>query len=142
MVCVRYRARQPHASPVWQILYGHAADVPGLSSEAAGAIDAFLDCGDLHAGFIRFRCPDCGYEFIGAFYCKGFSRRAKTYQTGFELPAAPQVAPTDSGQGELFGDDYAQPDDADREPVFWPDGAGRSTPDDAYVHADAPDCAC
>lgn len=31
-------------------------------------------------------------------------------QTGFELPAAPQVAPKDSEQSELFGDDYAQPD--------------------------------
>jgi hypothetical protein len=55
------------------------------------------------------------------------------------LPPPPQVAPTDSGQGELFGDDYAQPDATDREPVFWPDGAGGSTPDDAYVQADAPD---
>ncbi len=62
-------------------------------------------------------------------------------QTGFELPPPPQVAPADAGQGELFGDEYAQPDAADREPVFWPDGAGQSTPDDAYVQVDAPDCA-
>jgi len=29
-----------------------------------------------------------------------------------------QVSPADSGQGELFGDDYSQPDAADGEPVF------------------------
>jgi hypothetical protein len=39
-------------------------------------------------------------------------------QTGFEQPAAPQVAPADAGQGELFGDDYSQPDSIDGEPVF------------------------
>ncbi|MBM3851673.1 MAG: hypothetical protein FJ399_00795 [Verrucomicrobia bacterium] len=45
------------------------------------------------------------------------------------------------GQGELFGDNYAQPDSAAAEPVFWSDGAGPSTPDDDFVQADAPDCA-
>jgi hypothetical protein len=44
MVCVRYRPRQPRASPVWQILHDHAAKLPGLSPEAAAAISAFLDC--------------------------------------------------------------------------------------------------
>jgi hypothetical protein len=44
MVCVRYRPRQPRASPVWQILHDHAAKVPGLSADAADAIAAFLDC--------------------------------------------------------------------------------------------------
>jgi hypothetical protein len=43
-------------------------------------------------------------------------------RTGFEMPAAPPVAPADSGQGELFGDDWSQSDAADREPVFWTDG--------------------
>ncbi len=62
-------------------------------------------------------------------------------QTGFELPPPPQVAPVDAGQGELFGDDYSQPDSADREPVFWSDGGDQSVPDDAFVQADAPDCA-
>lgn len=61
-------------------------------------------------------------------------------QTGFELPLPPQVALVDSGQGELFGDDYYQPEAKDGEPVFWPDAADQSTPDAAYVQADAPDC--
>jgi hypothetical protein len=70
MVCVRYRPRQPRASPVWQVLHDHAARLPGLSANAAGAIDAFLECGDLHAGFTRLHCPDCGHEFLLAFSCK------------------------------------------------------------------------
>jgi hypothetical protein len=62
-------------------------------------------------------------------------------QTGFELPAGPQVAPADSGQGELFGDDYSQPDAADGEPVFWSATAGQDFPDDDFVQTDAPDFA-
>ena len=58
-------------------------------------------------------------------------------QAGFELPAAPQVAPADAGQGELFGDDYDQPDAADDEPVFWCAGSGQASPDDDFVQADA-----
>ncbi|MDY6906390.1 MAG: transposase [Thermodesulfobacteriota bacterium] len=30
----------------------------------------FLDCGDLHNGFARVRCQDCGHEYILAFSCK------------------------------------------------------------------------
>ena len=58
-------------------------------------------------------------------------------QTGFELPLPPQVALANSGQGELFGDDYAQPDAADDEPVFWSAGSGQASPDDGFVQADA-----
>ncbi len=70
-------------------------------------------------------------------------------QTGFELPRPPQVALADTGQGELFGDDYAQPDSADGEPVFWSASCGQASPDDDFVQADlsacdaqadAPDC--
>lgn len=60
-------------------------------------------------------------------------------QPGFELPPPPPVALADAGQGELFGDDYGQPDAADGEPVFWADGAGQSSPDDAHVQTDAVD---
>jgi len=70
LVCHRYRPRQPHASPVWQILHDHAAKVPGLSPAAAATIAAFLDCGDLHAGFTRLHCPDCDHEFLCPFSCK------------------------------------------------------------------------
>lgn len=58
-------------------------------------------------------------------------------QTGFELPAAPQVTPADAGQGELLGDDYSQPDSAASEPVFWSAGSAQASPDDDFVQADA-----
>jgi len=60
-------------------------------------------------------------------------------QTGFELLPPPHVAPADSGQGELFGDDYSQPDAADGEPVFWTAGGGQDFPDDDGVQPKAPD---
>jgi hypothetical protein len=60
-------------------------------------------------------------------------------QIGFELPAAPQVAPADAGQGELFCDDCSQPDAADSEPVFWPAGDRQDFPAGDCVQADAPD---
>ena len=58
-------------------------------------------------------------------------------QTGFVLPLPPQVALVNSGQGELFGDDYSQPDSADGEPVFWSASGGPACPDDDCVQADA-----
>ena len=70
MVCLRYRPRQPRASPVWQVLHDHADIIPSLHPEAAAAITAFLRCGDLHAGFTRLHCPDCGHEYLLAFTCK------------------------------------------------------------------------
>jgi ribosomal protein S27E len=30
----------------------------------------YLDCGDLHMGFARVRCEECGHEYLLAFSCK------------------------------------------------------------------------
>ena len=30
----------------------------------------YLDCGDLHCGFARVRCMQCGHEFLVGFSCK------------------------------------------------------------------------
>ncbi len=30
----------------------------------------YLDCGDLHQGFARVRCNDCGHEYLLSFSCK------------------------------------------------------------------------
>ncbi|MFZ2418708.1 MAG: transposase zinc-binding domain-containing protein [Smithellaceae bacterium] len=30
----------------------------------------YLDCGDLHNGFARVKCNDCGHEYLLAFSCK------------------------------------------------------------------------
>lgn len=34
-------------------------------------MEKYLECGDLHHGFARVRCPDCAHEFLLAFSCKG-----------------------------------------------------------------------
>ncbi len=34
------------------------------------SVTAFLKCGDLHEGFARVRCPDCGHEMFVAYSCK------------------------------------------------------------------------
>lgn len=33
-------------------------------------IHRYLDCGDLHYGFARVKCKDCGHEFLLPFSCK------------------------------------------------------------------------
>ncbi len=57
-------------------------------------------------------------------------------QTGFELPPAPKTPPGAHEQGQLFDDDYAQPDAADGEPVLWTGTARQPFPDDEFVQAD------
>jgi len=39
-------------------------------------------------------------------------------QAEFDLPPAPEPPADAPGPGQLFGDDYAQPDAANSEPVF------------------------
>ncbi len=31
----------------------------------------YLECGDLHQGFARVKCPDCQHEYLLAFSCRG-----------------------------------------------------------------------
>ena len=33
-------------------------------------IHRYLDCGDLHNGFARIKCPDCKHEYLLPFSCK------------------------------------------------------------------------
>ncbi len=33
-------------------------------------IDRYLECGDLHCGFARVKCEDCGHEYLLPFSCK------------------------------------------------------------------------
>jgi hypothetical protein len=30
----------------------------------------FIECDDLHHGFARIRCDDCGVSYVPAFFCK------------------------------------------------------------------------
>ena len=70
-------------------------------------------------------------------FLQRFSRGAKTYQTGFELPPAPESPVEATGQELRFDDDCSQPDSTDAEPVFWTGGAEQSDPADDFVQAEA-----
>lgn len=93
-----YQPRQPRRSPLWQCVHHHAAAfrqeysqqyLPRhgpLRTVVTEVLDKFLDCGDLHHGFARVRCPDCRLEYLLAFSCKtrGFCpscQQRRTVQT-------------------------------------------------------------
>ncbi len=77
-----YRPRDPRASPVYRLFESHFDEFERVYPERyqkrygfwrpviRKAVDAFLACGDLHEGFARARCADCGSEIFLAFSCK------------------------------------------------------------------------
>jgi len=77
-----YRPRNPRASGLWQVIQRHFETFRQVYDERFAAkygfwrpiversVTAFLKCGDLHEGFARVRCPDCGHEMFVAFSCK------------------------------------------------------------------------
>jgi hypothetical protein len=65
-------------------------------------------------------------------------------QLGYELISGYRVPEQDAAQGELFADDYSQPDAPDGEPVFWQESAcdepgfyPDEAPSDDGIQADA-----
>ena len=77
-----YRPRDPQASDLWRLLDRHFPAFQQVYDERFQAkygfwrpvversVTAFLQCGDLHHGFARVRCPDCHHEMFVAFSCK------------------------------------------------------------------------
>lgn len=77
-----YRPRDPQASDLWRLVDQHFESFQRVYDERFGAkygywrpvversVRAYLRCGDLHEGFARVRCPDCGHEMFVAFSCK------------------------------------------------------------------------
>jgi hypothetical protein len=72
--CAVYRPRSPRASPLYRCVEDHAEEL-----REAGHIhrrvedetlERFLDCGDLHKGFARVHCDQCGHEYLLPFSCK------------------------------------------------------------------------
>ena len=97
-----YQPRQPRRSPLWQCVRDHAttfyreyhrqhqARCGPLRPVVTDVLTKFLDCGDLHHGFARVRCPDCRLEYLLAFSCKtrGFCpscQQRRTVQTAQAL---------------------------------------------------------
>jgi hypothetical protein len=78
-----YHPRNPQQSPLWQLLNAHfaefessydrrfARDYGFYRAVVPHVVNNYLECGDLHVGFARVRCPDCHYEYLLAFSCRG-----------------------------------------------------------------------
>jgi len=68
-----YERRRPENSPLYQIVLQHLEsfvaneDVPSFAERA---LQKFLTCGSLAAGFVRVWCPECHEESLVAFSCK------------------------------------------------------------------------
>jgi ribosomal protein S27E len=78
-----YKQRKPRESPLWQLLNEHFDEFEERYDELffkeygfyrpviSHVVRKFLECGDLHQGFARVRCPDCHHEYLLAFSCRG-----------------------------------------------------------------------
>jgi NAD-dependent SIR2 family protein deacetylase len=69
-----YRPRQPQNSSYYQCVQDHFEGFERrygfFRPYVRQVIYRYLDCGDLHNGFARVRCWDCGHEYLLAFLCK------------------------------------------------------------------------
>ena len=69
-----YRPRNPRASPLYQCVrrHSHDLDAAGLVHRPVEAeiLERFLDCGDLHKGFARVYCDQCGHDYLLSYSCK------------------------------------------------------------------------
>ncbi len=78
-----YRPRNPKATGWYRCVEDYFEEFVRVYDERFAAkfgfwrphiekiIYRFLDCGDLHHGFARVRCGDCGHEFLVPFSCHG-----------------------------------------------------------------------
>jgi hypothetical protein len=69
----------------FQAKYGYWSRRAGIER----SVTAFLQCGDLHQGFARIRCPDCTQEMFVAYSCKQRCTCPSCHQ---KRPGAPGLA--------------------------------------------------
>ncbi len=76
----RYRRRQPETTALYRAVCEHLdpfldeareRDGEGYPQFIEREFRRYLDCGQLERGFARLRCPECGFERLVAFSCKG-----------------------------------------------------------------------
>ena len=77
-----YQPRRPRETSLYKLTAAHfdefeqvyptryQADFGFWRPVIRDVVDEFLKCGDLHHGFARVRCADCGHDFLVAFSCK------------------------------------------------------------------------
>jgi len=78
-----YRRRKPHETSLWKLLNGNFVEFEESYDELfqkkygfyrpviSHVVRKYLECGDLHQGFARIKCPDCYHQMILAFSCRG-----------------------------------------------------------------------
>jgi hypothetical protein len=77
-----YRPRNPRAGAYYQCVESHFEEFEQVWDDRYAprfgfwrpyiidVIHRYLDCGDLHCGFARIKCENCGHEYILGFSCK------------------------------------------------------------------------
>ena len=77
-----YQPRNPKASAYYKCVENHFEELERAWDDmyasrygfwrtyVMAVIYRYLDCGDLHMGFARVRCEECGHEYLLAFSCK------------------------------------------------------------------------
>ena len=77
-----YRPRNPQTSAYFRCVQDHFEQLQMLWNDryasrcgfwrpyVTDVIYRYLECGDLHFGFARVRCQDCGHEYLLAYSCK------------------------------------------------------------------------
>ena len=77
-----YQPRNPKASAYYRCVEDHFEQLETVWDEryqrrfgfwrsyVTDVIRRYLDCGDLHFGFARVKCEDCGYKYLLAHSCK------------------------------------------------------------------------
>ena len=77
-----YHPRNPQLSDYYRCVEDYFAIFVGIYDEhfsrqygfwrpyVEQVIYRYLDCGNLHNGFARVKCKDCGHEYLLAFSCK------------------------------------------------------------------------
>ena len=78
-----YKTRKPQETSLWKLLDGHFFEFEERYDELfqkkygfyrpviSHVVRKYLECGDLHKGFARIKCPDCHHEYLLAFSCRG-----------------------------------------------------------------------
>ena len=77
-----YHPRNPQASDYYRCVEAHFEELEMVWEDryerfygfwrpyVMEVIDRYLECGDLHCGFARVKCEDCGHEYLLPFSCK------------------------------------------------------------------------
>ncbi len=79
-----YKKRNPQTTSLWKLLNCHFVDFEECYDQLfqkkygfyrlviSRVVRKYIECGDLHQGFARIKCPDCHHQFILALACGSY----------------------------------------------------------------------